>query len=564
MKKFPITIPQNPFSTRLSKKQRSRFLPLAALALPALLVPDSSLQAAAWTWNVTSGNYTTASNWNPATAPSNTATDDIFLTNGTLVSSATTTLTATRTAGTLAVGTYNTFAFSAGYTVTSLTNNGLIIGTANISRAAGVSITNSGTMQSGAGVFGLSTATVTNTGGTILATNSGSVRFINNATVTDGTLRSVAGGGILQNGLGNSNQNLALNNVTIDNQGSFTNIQDNVSGNVGSTLLQVNLGASTVFTNAAGATTQVLNAGSVATTSANARRSVFNVNAGATFNNAGSLIIQNDATRTGSLTGQDATFTVASTGAFTNTGTVRVIANTTAVGATAAFSATTSLTNEGLVHVKGNANNAFASFSVTGTYTQSGVGNRRTIIEQGGTISAGSLLISSGTLGGVGVVSGTTTIGADGALVAGVTAAGVDGAGVLTLNNQTILGSDSELKFSLGANTATSGQIVLVGSAGLTLGTNVTLTLTDLTGGSWVDGTTYRIVDFGAGALTGSLSNFTLNIVPSGWTATLSTGAGGTDYVDVTLHAVPEPSAALLLALAGTSVLIFRRRAQRA
>ena len=78
-----------------------------------------------------------------------------------------------------------------------------------------------------------------------------------------------------------------------------------------------------------------------------------------------------------------------------------------------------------------------------------------------------------------------------------------------------------------------------------------------------MDGTTYRIIDFGTGSLTGSLANFSLNVVPSGWTATLSSGAGGTDYVDVTLNAVPEPSVALLLAVAGTGVIVFRRRSRQ-
>lgn len=577
MSLFSPHLMRNPINETLPVRCRGRQISLG-LILAFLAIGNSP--AATFNWNAASGNWSTNGNWLGGTAPvSNTADNVVNLANGSSGTPAETTLSASYLVGTngsLTINSYNALTLSAAsvlqlQTATSVvTNHGILQSSSTggkIRRAnASAALANDGTIQalSGGTFVFWDIAAVTNTGGTIQAKSGGTVKFEGNAAITNGILKSESGGVILQDGTANPGQNLTLTGVAVNIEGTFTNDQTTVSPNSGNTTLQTNLGTGTVFTNAAGALTQVRNTGSGVMTNANVRASLFNVNAGSTFNNAGTLLIQNDATRTGTLTGQTVAFSVLATAtAFTNTGTVQVIANTTAVGATAAFTSAQSITNQGVVYVKGNSNNQFASFSVTGAgndYTQSGVGVRRTILEQGGTLSAADqVVITTGTLGGVGAVTGVTTIGSDAILSAGETYAGAAGAGVLAFSNNLILSNDSDVKFALGLNTAASSQVTLAGASGLTLGTNITLTLTDLTGGNWISGTTYRLFDLGSGSITGSLANFSLTL-PAGWSAILSSGVGGTDYIDLTLAAVPEPSAITLLALGLTTVVLFRRR----
>ena len=530
---------------------------MAAALLPA------GASATTFTWNVTSGVWGTGSNWAGGTAPvSNTAGTVLNFTNGTSGTPAETSFTVDwqlATDNSVTVAANNTLTLTAAKTLQSLgaasvTNHGIIqsSSTSGKIRGAGGTRINDGTIQalSGGTLTLWDTGTITNTGGTIQAKSGGTVKFEGSDTISNGLLKSEAGGILLQDGTSNPGQSLTFTGVTVTNEGTFTNDQTTTSAASASTSLQTTLGTGTVFTNAVDATTQVRNTGSGTTSNASVRGSLFNVNAGSTFTNAGTLLIQNDATRTGTLTGQTVIFTVASgaTG-FSNTGTIKVIANTTATGATAAFTSAKSLTNDGVVFIKGNASSQWATFSVTGAgndYTQSAGSGRRTVLEQGGALTiADQVLINGGTLGGTGTVNGATTIGSDATLVVAesLASAGIAGAGVLAFNNTLTLANDSEVKFGLGLNTAASGQIMLAGAANLSVGTNVMLTLSDLTAGNWVSGTTYRLFDLGSGSMDGA--NFVLNIVPAGWEGVMSSGAAGTDYLDLTLTAVanvPEPS----------------------
>ncbi len=585
--KTPYTLAQsirdmNPFGGR-----HSRLMPLVLIAG---LLPAGPLSAGTWDWNVLSGNWNASASWSSATnsgtfPTSNTDGVTVNLTNGTLGTPAEATLTADWLLGSntsVTINAHNTLtlsldkSFQVNSATASWTNHGIIQSSSTSGRFRGTAgtKTNDGTIQalSGGYLTFWDFGTINNAGGTIQAKTGGTIRSWSSATINGGALKSEVGGTLLNDASGNSAQTITLTGVTVSNAGTYTNDQSTVAAGNGSTSIQTTLGTGTVFTNEAGAITQVLNTGSGTTTSATNRTSLFNVNSGSTFNNAGTLLIQNDATRTGTLTGQIITFTVNSAAtAFTSTGTIKVIANTTAIGATATFTSAKSITNDGVVLIKGNTNNEYATFSVTGTgndYTQSAGSGRRTVLEQGGELNVvDQVAINGGTFGGVGTVTGATTIGGDATLIVAETfaVAGTPAAGVLTFNNTLALANDSEVKFGLGLNTATSGQIVLVGASNLTVGSNVTLTLSDLTGGSWVDGTTYRLFDLGAGSI--SSTSFVVNFTSSGWDAVLNTGAAGTDFLDVTIHAmasVPEPSSYALFGGAVALLYAVRRRKARA
>jgi len=538
----------------------------------------SMASAATWEWAASSGTWATASNWNPASVPTNNTADVIVnLSNG-----GTATLGANWQAGAnsgVTVGSSNTLNLQAVVQLIGVgsyfTNNGTVQATSTAAslRFSARTATNSGIIQANDGslLTFWDSQNVANSG-TIQAKTGGTIRVWGSGAITGGQLKSETGGTLLNDASGNPNQTFTLTGVTVSNAGTFTTTQTvNTAAQAGT--ITTTLATGTVFTNAVGAVTEVRNAGDVVTTTTNARAAAFNVNSGATFTNAGTLLIQNDAARTGSTTSQAITFTIASGAtAFTNTGTIKVVANTTAAGATATFTSAKSITNDGVVHIKGNASSQFATFSVTGTgndYTQSAGSGRRTVLEQGGALTvADQVIITGGTLGGIGTITGATTIGGDATLVAGETLAseGVAGAGVLAFNSTLTLANDSEVKIGLGLNTAGSGRITLAGASNLMVGTNVTLTLSDLTAGNWVDGTTYRLFDLGTGTINNT--NFSVNLIPSGWAAVLSSGAGGTDYLDVTLNAVanvPEPSA--YAALGGATMLLWalgrRRRSGR-
>lgn len=426
--------------------------------------------------------------------------------------------------------------------------------------------TNLGVTQAlSGGTLTLSTLPLTNTGGTLQAKAGGTVNFIANSTITNGSLQSEAGGVLRMRSSNDSSPGggLTLNAVTVSNAGTFTNEMSYTknANNASTYAVTTTLASGTSFTNALNAITTVANSGTQgAFTPTGPHDSTIGLQSGATFTNLGTLNVRNTATRT-SVSSQQSTFSVANGATFTTTGTINVIADSIATGATASFTSAQSVTNGGTVRIKGNANSQWAMFSVTGVgndYTQSGAGLQRTILEQGGALSAADRVdIQAGTLGGVGSVTGATTIGRDAILAAGETFAGAAGAGVLTFNQTLTLGNDSEIRLGLGTDMVSSGHVTLAGASNLILGSNLSLTLIDLTGGNWVAGAQYRLFDLGTGSISGSLSNFTLSL-PMGWAGTLSSGIGGTDYLDLTLSAVPEPSSHFLLI--GALVLGWRLR----
>ncbi|MGE9289518.1 MAG: PEP-CTERM sorting domain-containing protein [Puniceicoccales bacterium] len=532
-------------------------------------------------WNVSSGDWYTDLDWLGGLAPiSNGVDQEVLLTNGSsAIDSATTTLNLEWLGGagsSLTIGAYNTLIFNQtiftpqvivpGINVTpsssGLINNGTIQ-TASMGYVRGANmVTNNGTIEalSGGELRFWDVHTLGNTDGLIAARSGGVIRFTGSFSLSGGSLESESGGLIYQDGE-NPGQTSNFTGVAISNAGTFRTDQSTESEGAGSTEVEVNLNSGTVFTNGVGATVEVLNSGGGTTTNANPRNSLFNLNSGATFDNAGTLTIQNDASRSGNLTGQAVRFTVdAGATAFINTGTIQVISNSTAIGATAEFTSAQSITNGGTVHVKGNSNNEFSSFSVTGSgndYSQSGDGSQRTLLEQGGLLSVDDeVLIEDGTLGGVGTVVGNTTMSSGTSLIVGENLAGDTGAGILELDGDLTLADSSSLRFGLGIDTASSGQLNLLSDSDLVLGVDLILTFDDISGGSWSDGTTYELISFGTGVYSGSLSDFSLEL-PTGWTGVLSDGSNS---IDLTISLIPEPSSFALLAAVISVFCVVRRQ----
>ncbi len=546
------------------------------------------LQAADYTWNTTSGAFTTGGNWVGGVAPP--SGNNVFLTNGTLGTPAATTFVGS---GNYLIvnftsGVYNTFTATTTPATnflrfTGAFNNAGIIenGTGNLllqvnnpaaSNPSAVSV-NTGTIQAAnPGVFWLdlsvspTSPSLTNTGGLLLAKNGSTLRIntVQSTTqaVTGGTLRSAVGGTITNSDSAAALANLRLTDVTVDNQGTFTSAQQH-TGTVSSTrLVDTILTGTTVFTNAVGATVNVLNTGGGTGLLASGLNSSFTLTGNASFDNRGLLNITNDTTRTGaSLTTNTLVFGINSTTAtFSNTGTIRVINDATATGATAAFTSVQSITNEGTVRIKGNASNTGASFTVTGSggnYTQSGTGVR-TLLERGGLLSAESVFINSGDLGGVGTVSGIdVVIGSTGRVVVADTLAAGAGAGELVFNAHLTFDDGAQVLFALGVDTAGSGRVLLGAGYDLVIGDTVTLSLSDLNG-SAATGTTYRLFSLNGGSVTGT---FVLDTLPEGWDGYLTTGV---DYVDFTFGPalIPEPSTYALLigGLMWIGVMGIRRR----
>ncbi len=570
---------------------RNSLSALALIGLSSLALSVPGARAESIYWNAVSGDWATVGNWAdtlggttstvfPATTPIN-----YFLTNGTTGSVKTTTLTgipANRIVTNFEIGAFNTLYIngisavgSAGSprVTTSLNNAGLIqTGTAGTDfvhfELQGSSLVNSGTIAADKGVLRMSfSQSFNNTGGLLVANAGGTFNLQGSQTLslTNGTLRSEVGG-VVQVGTVDVQSKLRLNGTTVDNQGTFTTVQNYATATSGTRTVGTYLEGATALTNAVGGTVNLLNSGTGSATGTTVTQMAarFEVSGTASFNNQGLLNITNSTTRTGdALVDNSLVFSISSaTATFQNTGTIQVVNTSTALGNTTQFTSVKSIVNEGTVRVQGTAA-ATASFIVTGSgnaYTQSGTG-LRTLLERGGQLSAESIFIDSGDLGGVGTVTGLDTyIGAGARMVAADTLSDGAGAGVLTFNSHLTFDNNSAAVFALGADTATSGQVVLGAGFGLGIGSNVLLTLADLDG-SATSGT-YRLFELDGGSVTGT---FILNTLPSGWAGDLVYGA---DFVDFTFSGspIPEPSTYAMIfggLVLGAAAFRRRRRSQK-
>ncbi len=203
----------------------------------------------------------------------------------------------------------------------------------------------------------------------------------------------------------------------------------------------------------------------------------------------------------------------------------------------------------GLVILSGTGN------SYTGTTTVQ-AGNLQI---NGKLTGTGAVTVDSGaTLSGVGTIAGAVTVNTGGILSPG------DATGKFTLNGGLTLANNGVLDFTLGSPNVAGGTggNDLVRTAALTLGTGLTVNITQGTGyGTGL----YHLIDY-SGALTNNSSNFTgwtVTGLAAGQTAAFSLGTDGTsNAVNLTISSssIPEPATLGLLALGSLGILAGRRR----
>jgi len=165
---------------------------LVLIALAAVFAVSATI-----TWNDGTGSWNVPANWNPNTLPG--AVDDVVITDG--------------IAGPTAVITHNTGTD----TIHTLSNAETVVVNGGSSLAISAGGTNTGTIQAGglsAGTLHLNGGTLTNTGGTLAAGDSGVVS-LSGVTILNGTL-TTSGSGVITTPSGGAVQNAAtLNGVTI-------------------------------------------------------------------------------------------------------------------------------------------------------------------------------------------------------------------------------------------------------------------------------------------------------------------------------------------------------------
>ncbi len=579
-----------PRLTPVLPTQNTSFRIVPALLSLLCLVNFAQADADDLYWNVTSGDWGTLGNWvdeNDAPIgafPVNT-TGDYFLLNGTSDTAAEASIVNgpdNRNTGSVSIGQYNTLIFSGispTGTATSIRNNGNfdnaglitsglsstdhIVLQLNWNSALSPTINNTGTIQvsQGALQLNLGSGKITNAGGLLLA-KSGALMNLTRIT-EGGTVRSETGGVIEVGGSFQATGTSNFTGVTIDNQGSFESVS---SGTIvsGGRVVNATLDGATAFDNTG--TTLVANTGTVASDSSTEHSARIDLAGTATFTNSGLLSIQNSTTRTsGAATFiQKAVFSINAAGVtFTNTGTIEVLHDSTLADTSATFTSVKSMENGGLVHIRGNANNVGADLTLTGgsTYSQTAP-TARTVLERGGVINAEIIQIDGGDFGGVGFIKGlgTTIITDGGRLVAGDTRSAGVGAGALSFEGDLWFEANAATLFAIGADTNSSGRVVIEAGYNLEIGSGVILTLADLDG-SATAGTTYRLFSLDGGSVTGS---FVLNTLPTDWAGSLDIGA---DYVDFTLTStgapIPEPSTGALYAGLGVVMVTLVRRRRR-
>ena len=512
---------------------------LLAIHAPALAVDRS--------WLGGSGSWGTSSSWTPTGVPTTGDTADVSGTNGTVVSLLTTSGSSgvgitVRSGNTLlGNGTSGNSTQRLGDGAT-LTNQGTIenavIQTAN-------TVTNTGVIQAnGAGKYMNLSASVTfaNTGGTVRAVNGGILNVISNATVSNGTL-SIDSTSSLQ--FRGDNRTFTLNNVAATNNGTMTlGMNVNATNNRS---VQTNLNGTTTFDNFG---TINLSLVSPAGSTSGTKNSQMVVASTATFTNrsAGTLNVLNSGTETAGTTA--AYFQMNATG-FNNEGTIAITTNTNSTGSAQFRAPSVGFSNAGSITVDGP-RSAIAMAGQTFTQTAGSLS-----LINGGTMTAGSVLINSGTLRGTGTISAPVTIG-------GILAPGNAGIGTLSVTNSVTWNAGNSWLFQLGASapslaaaTAGTDSDLLAVSTAFTKGTAGSFTF-DF-GNSGADGW-YKLVDYAS--TTFASGDFQATNVPSGKTANFVVDPDSTAlYVQI----VPEPGmlalAGLGMGMATLSFMKCRRRA---
>ncbi len=200
----------------------------------------------------------------------------------------------------------------------------------------------------------------------------------------------------------------------------------------------------------------------------------------------------------------------------------------------------------------------------THTYTGPTALAAGTLLVNGSTATGSAVQVNGGTLGGSGIIGGTVTVNAGGTLSPGASIESL-GSGALTLND----GST----FAYELDTASLNGDLLYVDGGVTFDGTVTLTLAELAAGKVAVGDKLTLIASTA-PWSGSLFTYEGSLLAAGaifdlgvnkWQFAYNDTTGGMNFAAdqvgmnyfITMTAIPEPAAGLLLALGG---LLARRR----
>lgn len=203
------------------------------------------------------------------------------------------------------------------------------------------------------------------------------------------------------------------------------------------------------------------------------------------------------------------------------------------------------------------------------TYTGTTTVNAGTLLVNGSTASSSAVAVNGGKLGGSGAIGGSVTVNSGGTLAPGSSIQSL-ASGSLAFNNGSTFGYevDSGVLPSVGADLQ-----VVNGTLGLN-GT-VNLTLSNLSVGTFANGTEFTLINY-SGAWNNGLFTYNSTILNDGdtftfngqdWTIDYNDTVGGVNFSGeylpsssfVNITAVPEPAAGMLAAFGLTTAVAFRR-----
>lgn len=541
---------------------------LRTLATVAIVLAAYGTAHAQKSWNVASGNWNTAGNWAPSGVP--VAGDAVVITNGgtatldtgpsnlgslTIGSSSLlrrdNSSTARSISGTVATGLITnsgTIRYGQGsglFTITSgssgWNNSGLI--TADVVgqevrvsvNANNIFFINTGTVQADGGVLafansgGSGSFNMTNTGGALRVNSSGTLVFRAGSRITGGSL-SIDAGSVFQ--YNRTNERVDLTNVTVTNAGRMFTEQ-----NAGAQSMAINFLGTTTVTNSG--TLEYLTSGSL-----NAPVASGTVASTATFTNQSNALLRIANTSSGTA---NAFFGIG-TSNFTNQGRIEVFSTAGLTTGSSQLRSGTNVSNAGSILVDGP-----VSSIEMGARTLTQTAGSLSLVN-GGRMTAGSVLINSGTLLGTGTINAPVTIG-------GILAPGDAGFGTLTVSNNLTWTAGQNWRFELGVSgtsLGTAGTSDLLSLTGTFTGSGSGFTFDFANSGT--DGW-YKLVDYASTTFTtGTSTQFAATNLPAGKTANFVVDSSTTAlYVQI----VPEPStlalAGLGIGLAGLAVSRRRR-----
>ena len=213
--------------------------------------------------------------------------------------------------------------------------------------------------------------------------------------------------------------------------------------------------------------------------------------------------------------------------------------------------------------------------------------NGPTLIRNGGTLlvnntsgsgtGAGTVSVDAGsTLGGSGTIGGNV-------LVSGTLAPGDAAIGKLTLGGNLSFASGSTFAYQMNSTTGTGDLVVVEGGAGVSIGANVRLTLTDVTdvgSGTFTEGTTLSLLQYvgdhsgiftyednelseGEAFTDGKDNHWTIHYYASSGGGNFNTSLANSHFILLSLTAIPEVGGLLGLACLIGSGVFLRTRTRR-